>query len=291
LEGALFQFIGGRLVGKPRLRAQYIIKNFLPKNLPRWVGENRKKRPERNLLGNQSLISLSPEDGINFKLLKIKDLYNRDGTSNFTSSYAGEAFRDSNRIRRTLSYAFRPALSLKQLAYDPKTEIVRYQTKKGKALEFKPKDFIATLTQHIPDRYQNMRRYAGFYAANVRLRIRRAQAEENKDALPDIRMAGPIRLHWAKLIAKIFGENPVQCPRCHQDMKLKGFLLKTNLMFKEIQVLSRAPPPKEFPRYRDLPDIIKMASYEPEEFGAISSGSLSAIQDSPEEFFDQSVNW
>ncbi|MDX1386995.1 MAG: transposase [bacterium] len=204
--------------------------------------------------------------------------------------YAGEAFRDSDRIRRTLSYAFRPAVSLKQLTFDPNTRQVRYRSKKGKALQFKPNDFIATLTQHIPDRYQNMRRYAGFYAANVRLRIQRAQAEENKDDLPEIRMAGPIRLHWAKLIAKIFGENPVQCPKCHKDMKLKGFLLKTNLIFKEIQVLSRAPPRKEFPRYRDLPDQSKI-SLEPDEGWARAPTATSGIKDIPEEFFDQSVNW
>ena len=205
--------------------------------------------------------------------------------------FASEAFRDSGRIRRTLSYAFRPAVSLKQLTYEPKTGQVRYRSKKGKALEFKPKDFIAALTQHIPDRYQNMRRYAGFYAANFRLRIRRAQAEENKEALPEIRMAGPIQLHWAKLIAKIFGENPIQCLRCHKDMQLKGFLLKTTLMFQEIQVLSRAPPTKEFPRYRDLPDLNKTISFETEESLTRPYAPISGVHDFPEEFFDQSVNW
>jgi hypothetical protein len=136
-----------------------------------------------------------------------------------------------------------------------------------------------------------MRRYAGFYAANVRLRIQRAQAEEKKEALPEVKMAGSIRLHWAKLIAKIFGENPVQCPRCHKDMKLKGFLLKTTLMFKEIQILSRAPPVKEFPKYRDLPDQAKSISYESEENWTRPSSPISGIKDIPEEFLDQSVNW
>src|SRR5690606_34982877 len=129
-----------------------------------------------------------------------------------------------------------------------------------------------------------MRRYAGFYAANVRLRIRRAQAEEKKDALPEVKMAGSIRLHWAKLIAKIFGENPVQCPRCHKDMKLKGFLLKTNLMFKEIQILSRASPVKEFPKYRDLPDQATMVSFEPEDSRPKSISPISGIKGIPDEF-------
>lgn len=75
-------------------------------------------------------------------------------------------------------------------------------------------------------------------------------------------------------------------------MKLKEFLLKTNLMFREIQILSRAPPQKEFTRYRDLPG--KTISYEAEfsERGAIKpSAPIPGINDIPEEYFDQSVNW
>lgn len=136
-----------------------------------------------------------------------------------------------------------------------------------------------------------MRRYAGFYAANDRLRIQRAQAEENEETLPAIRIAGPIKLHWAKLIAKVLGDNPIQCPRCHKDMKLKGFLLKTNLMFKEIRVLSRAPPLKEFPRYRDLPGRGLTISYETEGSNKEPPSPISGISDFPETFFDQSVNW
>jgi|ETNmetMinimDraft_30_1059905.scaffolds.fasta_scaffold49599_1 hypothetical protein len=205
--------------------------------------------------------------------------------------YASEAFRDPDRIKRTLSYAFRPAVSLKQLVFDSKTQQVTYRSKKGKTLTFKPKDFIATLTQHIPDRYQNMRRYGGFYAANVRTRIQRAQVDENEEVLSEIKMAGPIKLKWAALIAKVFGQNPVQCPRCHQDMKLKGFLLKTNLMFKEIQVLSRAPPPKTFPRYRDLPDQGFIDWEDITGTQGNPKSPLTAISDWKEEDFDQSVNW
>lgn len=65
--------------------------------------------------------------------------------------YASEAFRDPDRIRRTLSYAFRPTVSLKQLSYDPKEKHIVYRSKKRKTLQFNPKDFIALLTQHIPE--------------------------------------------------------------------------------------------------------------------------------------------
>lgn len=205
--------------------------------------------------------------------------------------HASDSFRDLDRIRRTLGYAFRPVIFLKQLSYDPKDKQITYRSKKGKTLKFKPNEFIALLTQHIPDRYQNMRRYAGFYAANVRTRIQKAQDKENKEISPEIKLATPIRLHWAKLIAKVFGDNPVRCPRCHKDMKLKGFLLKTNLMFKEIQVLSRAPPLKEFPKYRDLPGQGLTISFETDTWSKRPPSPLSGIHDFPEEYFDQSVNW
>jgi hypothetical protein len=63
--------------------------------------------------------------------------------------YAGESFRDRDRIRRTLSYTFRPAVSLQQLVYDSQNHQVTYRSKKGKTLPFKAKDFIATLTRHL----------------------------------------------------------------------------------------------------------------------------------------------
>jgi len=72
-------------------------------------------------------------------------------------------------------------------------------------------------------------------------------------------------------------------------MQLKGFLLKTNLMFKDIQVLSRAPPIKAFPRYRDLPG--QSLSWENENGETNTPLPISGIKNTPEGFFDQSVNW
>ncbi|MBF0107086.1 MAG: transposase, partial [Deltaproteobacteria bacterium] len=129
--------------------------------------------------------------------------------------HASDSFTDPDRLHKCLEYGFRPPVTLKSLTYDQTAKTVYYQTKKQKELLFAAHDFIAHVLQHVPDRYQNMRRYAGCYAANVRLRIQRARAETHDKSVPEvIKESSPKRIQWAKLIARIFGESPTICPQC-----------------------------------------------------------------------------
>jgi hypothetical protein len=157
--------------------------------------------------------------------------------------HASEPFIDEERLERCLRYAFRSPVTLDSLDYDKEKGRLQLTTKKKKVLEFTAKDFIAHLVQHIPDRYQNMRRYAGFYAANVRLKIARANSEDITEGvgLP-LELGTGIKLSWSKLINKIFGEEPTACPRCGEDMKLVGFVMETRVLLRKMWGLSRAPP-------------------------------------------------
>ncbi|HLG18568.1 MAG TPA: transposase [Bdellovibrionota bacterium] len=152
---------------------------------------------------------------------------------------------DREQLIRRLAYAFRTPVSLSQLRSSPTS--VQLRTRKGKTLAFSPVEFLAHLTVHIPDRYQHYRRYAGLYASATR----RFLGLETKAQVQRI-SEKPLTPRWATLLARIFGHLPIECPHCHQEMKLLGFVTHP----AEIEILvpqaSRAPPPKPVASFFDV---------------------------------------
>ncbi|MFH1873724.1 MAG: transposase [Pseudomonadota bacterium] len=153
---------------------------------------------------------------------------------------------EGDTLKNRLAYAFRPAVVLKRLKFDG--EEVAYRSKKNVALTFTPTEFLAKLTLHIPDRYQNIRRYAGFYASNIQRKVRAARKAD--DSSLAIQETKPIKPKWAVLIAKIFGKLPTECPKCGAVMELKQFILENEVIQKLVPELSRAPPKLQFEHYR-----------------------------------------
>jgi hypothetical protein len=98
---------------------------------------------------------------------------------------------------------------------------------------FDPLDFLAELTQHIPEPRKHLVRYAGFYSNKARgLRAKRrrdrerdgAEAIENTNEItidesrtPD---RGESRRRWARLIQRVFEVDPLKCARCGGTMKI-----------------------------------------------------------------------
>ena|GEM_PF-2453538 len=107
-------------------------------------------------------------------------------------------------------------------------------------------EFLARLTLHILDRYQNIRRYAGFYSSVVHRRVRATRNEYKAAAVDEGR---PVKPSWARLIARIFGAIPVACPRCDKGMELAEFVLDGEQIRAEFPELARAPPMEQFERY------------------------------------------
>ena len=201
--------------------------------------------------------------------------------------HASESFTDPERMRKCLEYGFRVSVPLNSLEYDKVAKQVIYTTKKHKKLTFLANDFIAHVVQHIPDRYQNMRRYAGFYAANVRLRIQRAREANQEDADVEVIQNPPAeKIAWAKLIARIFGEMPTKCPRCGEEMKLMDFVFDTRIL-TDFLYMQRAPPKITITKYSQLPKqpvVEKTQAQDP--------GNFVYEQKTPNyEDADQSKNW
>jgi len=159
-----------------------------------------------------------------------------------------------------------------------------------------PVDFIAKLTLHIPNRYQNVRRYAGFYSSNIQRKVRLAKPANNSTDATVVAIRPPVKPKWATLIAKVFGEIPIACPRCGTAMDLKEFIFNVRWICKVIPELARAPPKMIFDRNVNtdglayLPAKALVAGTRSE--GAAAGNDAGFDQTVPENdgFFNQNLN-
>ena len=97
---------------------------------------------------------------------------------------------------------------------------------------FTPCDFIAAITQHIPDKSFQLVRYYGWYSNKMRGR-RAKQADEEVqtegDAVEviDISAHEPRRIpskKSRKLIKKVWEADPLRCPKCSREMRIVSLI-------------------------------------------------------------------
>ena len=189
---------------------------------------------------------------------------------------------EENTLKNRLAYAFMPAVTLNRLSFNG--EEVSYRTKKNLSLTFTPVDFLARLTLHIPDRYQNIRRYAGFYASNIQRKVRAAR--KTGEGASSIKEAKPIKPKWAALIAMIFGKLPTECPKCGALMELKQFIMEIEVIQKQVPELSRSPPRLQFEHY--TPSETERVYGQDEENVVYQFNQDQPLSD---DFFNQDLGW
>ena len=94
---------------------------------------------------------------------------------------------------------------------------------------FSAEDFIAAITQHIPDKGFQMVRYYGWYSNRARGERAKKQAEAAEPENPagiqviDVSDYQPRRLpskKWRELIKQVWEVDPFDCPRCGAEMKM-----------------------------------------------------------------------
>jgi Putative transposase len=93
---------------------------------------------------------------------------------------------------------------------------------------FDPLDFLAEVTQHIPDPGEHLIRYYGWYSNKKRgLRakspMKDASAKGNGESIlePNRKTA---RKRWAALIKQVYETDPLLCPKCGGEMKIISFI-------------------------------------------------------------------
>jgi hypothetical protein len=72
-------------------------------------------------------------------------------------------------------------------------------------ISYTPQEFVATLAEHVPDRYQHAIRYFGLLAPGSKARTSAAVLA----LLGQQKQLRPRRLGWAFLLQRDFGRNPL----------------------------------------------------------------------------------
>ncbi len=151
-------------------------------------------------------------------------------------------------------------------------------------------EFIALITQHIPEKSQQLTRYYGFYSNKTR--GQRLQREEqildpsllsainfDPTSIPideietiDVSKYKPPRLPpktWRECIKKIWELDPLECPNCHAEMKIISFITKAqdDVIRKILEHLGlweeeTRPPPSLKKAEAELTEIAEI-TYEP----------------------------
>ena len=106
-------------------------------------------------------------------------------------------------------------------------------------------DFIAAITQHIPDKRFQMVRYYGWYSNKMRGQRRKreeeeaaresaATAEQGRGAVASAAIEiiehlalKPRRIpsrSWRELIKKVWEVDPLLCPQCHHEMRIVSLI-------------------------------------------------------------------
>ncbi len=124
---------------------------------------------------------------------------------------------------------------------------------------FDPLDFLAEVTQHIPNKGEHTVRYYGFYSNKSRGMRAKTATEKNIEAVVDVEeedtpFRKTCRSRWAAMIKKVYEVDPLKCPKCSGQMRIISFIEAKDQMDVIEKILKhcnlwvepaeRAPPKK-----------------------------------------------
>ena len=188
--------------------------------------------------------------------------------------------RDAAGRRRLAQYMLRAPFSLEKMSYDPVSGTVIYRSRMHKTLKrnfqiMSGADWLVQLCRHIPDRFEHLVRYAGWYSNRSRGKRRRTEPKPAEVATReiDVREATRVRSTWARLIHKVYEVDPLECPKCKGPMRVIALIDDKTVIRKILTHLGLwvariaaprgpAPPAPDPPRpvapiltYHPVPDI------------------------------------
>jgi hypothetical protein len=186
---------------------------------------------------------------------------------------------DDKGIENLSQYIIRNAFSLKKLKFEEGDSSVIYRSKmthgknKRNFQIFSPLEFIAAITQHIPEPYFQLTRMYGWYSNRMRGDRKKQQerdggkeqgevAQDGK--IIDIRKYKPKRipqLMWRECIKKVWEVDPLTCPKCTGEMRIISFIYKKTVIKKILTHLNlfkekkkQRAPPRFAPEYTETPE-------------------------------------
>jgi hypothetical protein len=118
-----------------------------------------------------------------------------------------------------------------------------------------PLEWLARMSDHIPDPGQHRTLLCGVYANRVRGERQSAEADTSPAAAePPRKRCSP---SWARLIAKLFQVDPLLCVRCGQRMSMVAFVTDAFAIRRILDHVGLSTPEAERPP--PLREVLRVA--------------------------------
>lgn len=158
-------------------------------------------------------------------------------------------YSDADSLKFLARYLKKAPVSNQRIEFLEDLNTVRYikYTDSGKEhKDFDPLHFLAEVSQHIPNKWEQTVRYMGICSARTRGAAKNTYSSINTAVTTDIDKPKPSKT-WAACMKQLFEFDPLLCPKCGDNLKIKSFITNN----KEIKKITehhklpawRAPPP------------------------------------------------
>lgn len=174
---------------------------------------------------------------------------------------------DEKGRKSVAQYILRTPFSVEKMTYNDKSGTVIYRSKmthgrnKKNFNDYTAEEFIAAITQHIPEKSFQMVRYYGWYSNKSRgMRLKSGIVRPGDEPLEndadveiiDVSEYEPKKIPsktWRECIKKIWEVDPLECPNCGGEMKIISFITEASVIRQILEhlnlwgeKLSRDPP-------------------------------------------------
>jgi hypothetical protein len=160
---------------------------------------------------------------------------------------------DAEGRSKLAGYMLRAPMSLEKMRYDAQTRMVIYRSKMHlgmkKNFQVMPgAHWLELPCRHIPDRYEHLVRYVGWYSN--RARGERAKAlKALAPVLPPPTQPEPVsefaaraKAAWARLIRKVYEADPLECPNCKDPMRIFALIDDPGVIWRILEHLGLWAP-------------------------------------------------
>jgi hypothetical protein len=130
---------------------------------------------------------------------------------------------------------------------------VVYSSRDGRTQKtFDALDWLAGLVVHVPNKYEQLVRYVGYYSNKSQGMCKKADNDHVIVSIAPGEMSSKeFRRNWAHLINKIYEIDPLCCPNCKETMRIIS-LIESGPMIKKILIhLNRCDTPNHAPPTQD----------------------------------------
>ncbi len=177
--------------------------------------------------------------------------------------HSGRSVPPENRAEREqlCQYVLRNPFSVEKITLESPTDTIIYRSKLNPKINrnfevFDPVDFLAVLSQHIPDKNFQMVRYYGLYSNKMRGCARKASGAGGGAPWPKSSPPPPAKFpsrKWRDLIRQAWHTDPLECPECHKTMRVIAVIDNPSVIEKILRHLNLWCGPAKFAPARPPP--------------------------------------